>query len=59
MITWTPYLLVYLAGIATPIFLFRQLLRSRSDDGACLMEALLLLLGVLFVAVIAFSVMNG
>ena len=53
MTTWSPYLLVYLAGIATPIFVVRQLLRARGDEGACLMEITLVAIGILFIAVIA------
>jgi len=53
MAVWTPYLLVYLAGIATPIFVVRQVLRAREDEGACLMEFALAAIGILFIAAIA------
>jgi len=53
MAAWTPYLLIYLAGFATPIFMVRQLLRSRGDEGACLMEFALVAIGFLFMAVVA------
>jgi hypothetical protein len=53
MTSWTPYLLVYLAGIATPIFVVRQLLRSRGDEGACLMEFTLIAIGILVIVTIA------
>lgn len=53
MAVWTPYLLFFLAGIATPIFVVRQLLRARGDDGACLMEFALAAIGVLTVVVVA------
>jgi hypothetical protein len=53
MTVWTPYLLAYLAGLATPILVVRQLLRARGDEGACLMEFALAAIGVVVVAVIA------
>ena len=56
MAIWTPYLLFYLAGIATPLFLIRQMLRARGDDGAGLMEFALIAIGILSVAVIAMGI---
>ena len=53
MAIWTPYLLVYLAGIATPIFVVRQVLRAREDEGACLMEFALGAIAILIIVVIA------
>lgn len=53
MAVWTPYLLFFLAGMATPIFVVRQLLRARGDEGACLMEIVLAAVGILFAAVFA------
>lgn len=41
MAEWTPFVLSYLFGMATPVFLVRQLLRRRGDSGACIMEIFL------------------
>ncbi len=50
-----PYLLVYIAGIATPILFVRQLLRARGDEGACLLEITLTFLFLLFIATLTWS----
>ena len=53
MAIWTPYLLIYLAGIATPIFLIRQLLRKRDNEGACLMDMILVIIIIISIAALA------
>jgi len=52
-----PYITVYLFGTATPIFIFRQLMRHlvpHGDEGGCLLDLLLLsiflLIGVVLYA---------
>lgn len=52
MPNWTTHLLFYMAGIATPLLLVRQLLRTRDREGACLMEVLLGMLGILSVVIL-------
>lgn len=47
MAVWTPFVLSYLVGMATPVFLVRQLLRKRGDNGACLMEIFLVCIAIL------------
>jgi len=52
MAVWTPFLIVYIAGIATPILVVRQILRKQEDGGACLLDAILGLLTILVVMVV-------
>jgi hypothetical protein len=47
MAGWTPFVLSYLFGMATPVFFVRQLLRRHGDSGACLMEVILAALAFL------------
>jgi cytochrome c oxidase assembly factor CtaG len=47
MTAWTPYVLVFLFGMATPVFFVRGLLRRQGDSGACIMEFILFALAVI------------
>lgn len=59
MAGWTPFVLSYLFGMATPVFFVRQLLRKRDDSGACFMEAILVALAALILLTLWFGTRQG
>jgi len=55
MAVWTPFVLSFLFGMATPVVFVRVLLRRQGDSGACLMEFILLALAVMIVLTLWFG----
>ena len=55
MAVWTPLVLSFLFGMATPVFFVRVLLRRQGDSGAFLMEFILLALAVMIVMTLWFG----
>jgi|GEM_PF-3333602 len=41
MAVWTPYLIVYLCGMATPVLIVRRLLKDNKDGSSCLLDVAL------------------